>query len=1704
MSETDKDPILDPTSQEDPKLHKETVGSKETSNASEENTDPEEKSMGDDGDSVSTGDGNGDGVKKKRRHLIRPTWLRITLKTLMWLVIVVLLIPVLLYIPPVQTLVKNVACNMVYKSTGMKIEIDRFRLKWPVDVSLSGVTILEVSGDTMVYAKEAVADVKLMPLFKLDVDINRLQLLEGYYRMVSPDSSMVLRVKAGMLEVDDKSSANIVTSEILLNKAHLKDGDLSLYMNVWKQKPTPKDTTAIPFVIKANDLKLDNIRFSMSMLPTIDTLILNANSLELRRGVVDLGKNMVTAAYIGTSDGTVTYLTPTPEYIASHPVPPADTTQTTSSPSMIIKGDSISLSRFKALYAVKGVKPLPGFDPSYIEVSDVNVSLSNFYNAASTVELPITRISAKERSGLQITEGNGLVSVDSAGLALKDLKVKTLYSDLSATAGIPFALMELKPQASLNVTASGSIGIPDVEAFMPDLKAHTSKIPGRNPVRFDLRSQGTLSNLVIPALSLSMRDVFSLSADGNAVNPLDFKKLKAKLNFEGSVTNPGVIDNILGDAGFKMPSLQLKGDAVADNQNYGARFTLLTSAGDVAAQGHVGMNSERYDADVKLRNVNVAHFMPGMGVGKVTGSLKAHGAGFNPTLSNATTNIKVDIQSIGYQKKILHDIVADVTLNNGNYTLAAVSGNPGAEFRIEGNGTLAPDLYTFDVTGTLKDIDLQELGVSEDVNKGNGDIHISGTASPEKWLYDARISLDDMEWTVGNQYFSLPDALTGNFKATGDRVDARVDAKLTSLEFTSGIGLQELMKRFTEVGDSVTRQIARRNLDVEGLQHALPSFTLDFNASGKGILGEYLQTMGMSLDTIYASVANDSLISGRIGTMDISNGSMRADTLTLNLRQRGKLLDYYAHMGNRRNNPIAEFADVNLNGYLGSNRVFLSITQKNQKGETGYRLGMTGALADSVVSVHFTPLKATIAYLPWQFNDDNHIDYNIRNMHIDANLTASSNESSILMQTQAGKNGNDELHLVLDNIKIQDFLQLSVFSPPITASVNANLNVGYTNNWLYGGGDIGVTDFTYDKLRVGDFDLGVKAGRNDDGSTGALLALKIDKRDAMLGKMMLVPDSLGALVPKKLGLELTRFPLYIANPFLGNDVARLSGYLNGELDMGGTFTSPILNGHLACDSVGVYVPMIGSSLTFGQDSLMVADNVVSLNNFDIWGVNKNPLVLDGSVDARSLSSILFNLNMNAQNFQLIGNDKNARSDIYGKLFMDMNGSATGPMDHLSLNANVNVLSATDVTYSIPQTTAQLTQQDASGVVKFVNFNDTAKVAVADTITPALSMRIVAGLTIQPGTQVQVEIPGTATTGNGKVELSPSGTLNYFQNNMGDMRLNGQLVLGNGFARYSLPIVGEKKFVFNPASYVQWNGDIMNPTLSISATDDVKANLLENGNSRIVNFLVKLGVSNTLSAPKVVFDLSTEDDMTVQNELLSMSADQRSMAAINLLLTGQYTGEGVKTASSDLMQGALYGVLTSQLNNWMANHVKGVDLSFGVDQYNKTVNGETGSAMSYSYTMSKSLFDNRFKISVGGNYSTDASADENFSENLISDISFEYILKQTSNVTMYARLFRHTGYESILEGEITETGVGFVMKRRLANLRNLFKLSTWRPKAAPDSVPQQETAPAGDGLLPEASDSIKEDRKDVVKVDTVVPENVKSDSTAIKREEDYEK
>ena len=1595
--------------------------------------------------------------KKPKMHLIKCTWLRRTLKVLMWVLIVVLCIPVLIYIPPVQDFLIHQTCRIVENSTGMKIGIGKFRLEFPLDVSLRDVYVVEASKDTMVRAQEVVADVKLLPLLHLDVQLNKLQLNNGYYRMPSPDSSMLLTVDAKFLEVDDKSSANIAKSRILLNKVKLRGGKLGLYMDVWKKKQEPDTATSksTPFYIAANDLDLEDFQFGMSMLPTIDTLNVDVKKVRLKNGVVDLKENLVKWKLASIDGGDFRYLTPTPEYIKTHPAPPS---APSTGPPMRIMGDSIAVNNLSALYATKGVKPAPGFDATYISVSGVGISMRDFYNESSTVRLPLTRLEARERCGLQITRGSGTVRIDSIGLVLDKLDIRTGYSTILASADVPFALMELKPTAPVNASLTGRIGLPDVDAFMPSLRQFTKRVAARKPLELDLKANGNLSDVSISKLLVNMPGVVRLQAHGYARNPLKFKQLVARVDFDGQLSEPSLASQFLAPSKIEIPAFTIKGMATANREEYGADFDLRSTAGDLAGRGHVALNSESYSADFTAENLDVGRFVPELGIGAVSATVKAAGAGFNPLSGKAYTDATVDVHSILYNKRLLRDIHADVRLaRDGELSVEANSPNPGLDFDLDATGRILPDDYTFDLTAHLRDVNLQALGLSDSICSGSGNITAVGTASPGKWLYDVALNVEDLDWNLPGTYIHLPGGMQADLKADLLSTALTVDSHLTNIDFNAQSGMENLIKSFTEVSGLVASQIERRSISVDSISALLPPFNLDLNASGRGLLSQFLTPSGMGIDTVYCHLERDSIISGDIGALNFKSSSLNLDTITLNLKERGQLLDYRAHVGNRKG-TLDEFAKVNLNGYLGNNRIGAFLNQYNIKGEQGYRLGLTAAVVDSTATVHFTPLKATIAYMPWTFNSDNFVDMNLFTKFVQANLQASSAESSVLIRTEPSTHDHgDDLRVKIDNLHIEDFLRMWALAPQMSGAVDADLRVHYADARFEGEGTLGLENFVYEKTRVGDFNLDLNAGYGLNGATDLKATLRINNDPAVALHASLSPDSIGALKPGTVGVTLTRFPLKVANPFLGK-AATLSGFLNGEMRLDGTFTKPLLNGYMAFDSVAANITMMNADLKFINDRVSVDNNVVSFNDFNVYGANQNPLSLNGTVDARDFSNILFDLGVAANNMQLIKSNQRSKADLYGRVDVTLNATVRGSMKMLDINGNVNLLGTTDATYRLNMEPAQFTAKDENGVVKFVNFNDTTQVAKVDTVAESpLNMRINAGLVISPGTHLQVIL---STNGTDKVDIEPSANLTYSQNYLGDLNLTGTLTIGNGYARYSVPVIGEKMFTFDPQSTITWSGNVMNPTLNVTATDEMKANVTSNNNSRLVNFLITLYATNTLENLKVAFDLSTNDDLTIQNELQSMTADQRQTQAMNMLLYGQYTGQNTKTASGSTTN-MLYGFLESQINSWTAKHVRGVDLTFGMNEYQKTNQGVTNTETTYSYQVSKSLFNNRFKIKVGGNYSTDETSDESLANNLVSDVTLEYILKQSATTNLSVQLFRHVGFESVLEGEVTEMGGGFVLTRRLDNLKNLFRirLNKKKKKTEPADTLKVEALPA---------------------------------------------
>lgn len=1583
---------------------------------------------------------------------------RTIIKCLLWVAASVLLLLIalilLLYSPWFQRIAADKANELLNDPPRRQVRVESFRLRFPLAVEVKGFAMTEW-GDTVMGADLARLDVRLLPLLAMRIEAVDTRVENAVYQLGTPDSAMYLKADNVNVGVN-RLTVSLLSSKIDVDEAILDRGRVKLVLSN-DTTPSPTDTAqGIPWLIRVRSIRLRNLDYSMNMLPAIDSLNAVVSSAELIEGVVDMASQSIKVGGLVIDGVDALYLTPSAEYLKNHPVNTVTSAavDTAVSRPWVVTADSLRLKNSQAVYASAGATPQKGLDFNYLQVTDVNIAVDSFYNRATDIVVPLRELSVSERSGLRL-KASGVFSMDSVMMAAKGFDIATQFSALKLDAYMGVGDLATDTSLPVGLKADGRIGFNDVSLAFPSLAPLLKQLPRYNDLLLGVDARGSTGRLRISDLSATLPGHATMRLSGELSNVMDFNNMTGHLDIDGDIADINFLKPTLLDARtarqVALPPLSLEGGVDFDRGAYSGDIKAVTGGGDLALDGLWNGNSDIYKADLILNSFPVSSFLPEMGIGCVSGRLVVNGKGYDPFSAATIINGEVDIASMTYQKETYRDLKAWANLADGKADVGVMSFNPAADFDISGNGNLAGDRLDWSFAGDIKHVDLQAMKLSSTPAAGSISFSATTSLTPDMKNIEASIVIDELEWRMPGVDIAETD-IAARLLATDSILSVVLDNRDLHADFNSPMSLDSVMARFTATSGIVNKVLTDRRLDVIALQQTLPPLSLDIKAGNANIINSYLAGSDMGFNTLDFSLSNDSLIDAVGRVTGFHSGTTRLDTIDLTLAQRGKYMRYTAEINNAPG-TMDEWAHVNVSGYLADETLALLLKQRNINDETGFKLGAVASVTDSTINLKLAPYNPVIGYKKWVVNSDNYLTLNTSSQHLDADISMSGNGSSVRLYTEHDplSTSQEDVVVKVSNVHLADWISLNPFAPPITGDVSADMRFGWDKKNLNGHGTVTLDDLTYDRQRVGSFEVGVDVSTNKSGTIRASASLMVDsvKTITAVGNLN---DSTAAN-PFMLDFSMIHFPLSVVNPFLPAGTAKLSGMLNGQMDITGDIASPVFNGFLEFDSAAVKVNMVGTTFRFSGDSVPVRDNVVTFERFTVKGVNDNALTINGTVDMRSLINPKINLGLEARDMQIVGSDRARGADAYGKAFIDLDAKIKGDMTFLDIDAALDVLAGTNVTYVMTEAQSALTSRSNDDMVKFVNFADTAAVVQADTIpTGGMMMNIDAVLNINPGSTITVDL---SADGKNRVQVQGSGTLNYTQNYMNDSRFTGRYTIDKGYARITPPIPGisEKRFDFESGSYVAFNGDMLNPILNVSAVDKIKANVTQEGhNSRLVTFDVGLSVTNTLQNMNVAFDLSTSDDITVQNELQSMSPEQRANQAMNILLYGVYSGAGTK-GNAQIGGNMLYSFLESRLNSWAANNIKGVDLSFGIDQYDQTTDGATSTTTSYSYKVSKSMFDDRFKIVVGGNYTTDANSDENIAQNLVNDISFEYLLNKSG--TMYVRLFRHVGYESILEGEVTQTGVGFVYKRKIRRIGDMFR---WFPrrkkKQSQVSLPQQ--------------------------------------------------
>lgn len=1551
-----------------------------------------------------------------------------TLRTLAVLLLAVLLLPALLYVPAVQDLVRRKAAAYASRALGMELSVERLRLSFPLRLTVEG-TLLRDGADTLLRCGRLSLDAALWPLLRREVAVDRFELCDLAARYADSLAEMELRLAAGRFSLEE-CRVGLPAHRVDLGTVSLSGADISLDLRA-AGAPEKTDSTASPaWTVAVGQLVVANTAFGMRTAPAVTELAVRLPGGMVERCVVRLGDRDVAVGSLLLERGEYAYRTaPAAERAAG----PESAAAAESQPWSVLVG-SVVLTDNRVEYGTLGHTPAAGFDPECIALSGLDLEIDSIRNRGAEIALLIRRMRFAERCGVDVQQLDGGFRMDSAGIALSDFNLHTANSSLQADLSAGAGALQADPAAAVAANLAARIAPGDALLLYPGLPLAALK--GRD-VRMHLAADGTLGDIGRLTLGVSSPGLVAVEADGAVRNLTDARRLAADLRFRGDFDNLNPLLALLPDTALRrrvaIPrGVGLRGRVRADGAAYDGTATLTAGEGRLLLDGRYNGRAERYDALLRCDSFPLGAFLPADSLGALDLLLTARGEGFDPFAARTSAALRAQVGRVVWQGRDLGGLELEADLAEHRLTGRLLDDNEALRLALQIEGELTAQAQRIALSGRVAEVDLAALGVTQEPL--GGALTLDAEASAAGQNITARIGLDSIEIRSDGRTDRIrPTA--ASFFTDSLATRAALRSGDLSLAFAAPRALDSLTAAFAAGADTLLGQLRTQHLDMERLGRALPAFGLHLTAGRNNIVNNLLKMRGASFDSLRAeAVHGDTLpLLVRAGVTNLASGGLRLDTAGIRLRQEGRRLTYGVLLDNT-SGGLEQAARAALTGHLEADSCRVDLSLQNRAGADVTRFGWDVVWSDSLVRATLGPAAPLFGSALWSVNPDNYVIYGFDGtLRADLDLTHGAQRFALrTLPVQETPDAPDALRLDMAGLRIASMLEALPVVPPLDGVLGAGIQLERRADSLAVGGEVSVAGLSYDGQRFGDvgFGLSYAGGR---GYRGAL-RLTLDSAEVLTARGSYEPQQ-----PQPLDFALTipGFPLERANAFLPADLLRLSGSLGGSLRATGTTAAPQIDGGLHFTGTKLRVPMIGTSFALSSDTIRIRDSRVRFDRYAVTAPNKRALTLDGAFDLSNLTAPTVDLALHAADFQAVNVARTERTAVYGTAYLDLDATARGPVDELAVRGRVALLGGTDITY-VMQDSPMDVRERPQQVVSFVSFDE------LDTQEPPAeaprTVRI-GGMDLQLDVDISDDVRAgvdLSADGQNRVDLEGGGRLTYSMNPLGDVRLTGKYLLSGGTVSYNPPVIARKVFRIRPGSYVEWIGDVADPSFDITAVETVRANVSTDGQqSRAVNFDISITIRNSLDNLEISFGLAAPEDLAMQNELNSLTAEQRANQAMGLLVYNTYSGPG--TTAKVATGNPLNAFLQQELNRWAQNSLKGVDLSFGIDSYGESDPG--GQHTDYSYRLSKNLFGNRVRAVIGGSFSTDADPTQNLRENIIGDVSLEYMLDKRDN--MFIKLFRHTGYESILEGEITETGVGFVIRKRLLRFTDLFRLTKRR-------------------------------------------------------------
>lgn len=1013
-----------------------------------------------------------------------------------------------------------------------------------------------------------------------------------------------------------------------------------------------------------------------------------------------------------------------------------------------------------------------------------------------------------------------------------------------------------------------------------------------------------------------------------------YKSLKAAL--------PSFISKKMGNFADDFGTLKYSGTTSVNANSIYSKGNVISGIGQVnmdIALRDFSTKTPKYKGTLLVYQLNIEALAKVKQVGLVSGRVILEGEGFN--LNTLRLRTKSDIRSIDLLGKPLNNIIIDGTLAqkkfNGNISINSEQ----VKGKINGALDFSSPRISTELSAEIGYVNLNYFGLKGENKTFRGNfVGKASFTNVNDITVDAQVN--DIQFASGKQNINIQEGKLQAFFENSDRV-VHVNIP-NSVEGTikGKYQLKELVNMFEEgisgilVGDKPARTFKGQSFNFNfSVAQNLVNF-LDPNLK----IYENIEIDGSYLGDYNHLILNANLLGLEYLAPKKEEASVVTDLINQvpelysmpPVEEKDPIVANHISLGIDTSDPSNQFTtrvrrlQINKNIFqnitlLGSktddNQFRLAVqfmlgTPQDEKNKTmkPQSINLSQSIdGEGNYVVKFDPTEIRLKNVSWKIDTSkelNHsIVYNKKSKEIIVNSLRFYSDNDEFFVNGTFKNAkNFDAEIDLKNLDISKLLELAnIGNLNMKGIADGKLDLVIDEANLKPIVNLKIKDFSLNDHNFGD--LVIDAGNSEQRNVFDLNAQIISKNLTSSEKLTLsgTIDNNTPSPTLDIKMDVKDFDLGFIEGFAKTVFSNMRGKATGQLTLDGTLKDFNYNGDLRIKDFGLKLIFSGVDYTFQDSNVSIVNGNLILDQIKVADGRKNSSgTISGVLMLGNFTSIGVNLIARADNLMLLDTTQSNFDVFWGKVFAKSEGIFISyDKNGLKIDTKAEVLNNSIFTLNSNSSSSV----EEFKVLRFLKRDEeSGEIKVDDTRKAAMNIEVNLDLDVDKGSVVNVLV------GDEIGDITARGFAKglKFSMNKGIMSMEGAFTVDSG--SYVSKAILEKIFHISKGSRIEWDNDVMNPSLDISAKySRVVTNLgeyLSVGKIPPVDIDLEAKITKNLQNPNLDFDIIAPDVSAQIRETLAQKMINQDEKVIqfgsilvlnNFIVSNNGDGNGINVSSS---------------------------------------------------------------------------------------------------------------------------------------------------------------------------------------------------------------